>query len=243
MSLTTPASANAASFTGSSLAGESIVAAFGSGLATGTAAATTLPLPTTLAGTRVTLRDRTGTERAAPLFFVSPGQINFQIPPGTAAGTANLTITSGDGSIAAGTAQVVSVAPGMFSANSDGQGVASGVALRIKADGSQSFEPISQFDAGQNRFVAAPIDLGPDTDQVFLILFGTGVRMRGSLASVTASVGGENAEVLFASAQGDFVGLDQINLRVPRSLAGRGQVEIRLTVEGQTTNALSAAIR
>ncbi|MGH9852991.1 MAG: SBBP repeat-containing protein, partial [Blastocatellia bacterium] len=243
MSLTTPASVNAASFTGSSLAGESIVAAFGVGLATGTAVATTLPLPTTLAGTRVTLRDRTGTERAAPLFFVSPGQINFQIPPGTAAGIANLTIVSGDGSIAAGTAQIASVAPGMFSANSDGQGVASGVALRIKADGSQSFEPISQFDSGQNKFVAVPIDLGPDTDQVFLILFGTGIRMRGSLASVTASVGAENAEVLFAGPQGDFVGLDQINLRVPRGLAGRGQVEIRLTVEGQTTNALSAAIR
>jgi uncharacterized protein (TIGR03437 family) len=243
MSLTTSASVNAASFTGSSLASESIVAAFGAGLAISTTAAPTLPLPTTLAGTRVTLRDSSGMERAAPLFFVSPGQVNFQVPPGTAAGTADLTISSSDGSIAAETVQIASVAPGLFSANSDGQGVASGVVLRIRADGSQSFEPISQFDSGQNKFVPAPIDLGPESDQVFLILFGTGVRMRGSLAAVTANVGGENVEVLFAGAQGDFVGLDQINLRLLRSLAGRGQVEIRLSVEGQMTNALAAAVR
>jgi uncharacterized protein (TIGR03437 family) len=243
MSLTTPAAVNAASFAASTLAAESIVAAFGVGLATGTQAATALPLPTTLAGTRVLVRDSAGTERAAPLFFVSPDQVNFQAPPGTAAGPANLNIVSGDGSVAAGTIQIASIAPGLFSANSNGQGVASGLALRFKADGSQSFEPISQFDAGQNAFVPVPLDLGPDSDQVFLILFGTGIRMRSSLSAVTATIGGENSEVLFAGPQNDFVGLDQLNLRLPRSLIGRGQVEIRLTVDGQLSNPLSMTIR
>src|SRR5262249_16964923 len=146
----------------SPLATESIGAAFGIGLATNTATAATVPLPTKLAGTQVTLRDSAGVERAAPLFFVSPGQVNFQIPPGTGAGPGNMTITSGDGSIATGTAQIASVSPGLFSANSDGQGAAAAFALRVKADGTQSIEPVIQFDAGQNKFIPAPINLGPD---------------------------------------------------------------------------------
>ena len=42
-------------------------------------------------------------------------------------------------------------------------------ALRLKVDDSQSFEPIARFDPTQNKFVAVPIDLGPATEQVFLI--------------------------------------------------------------------------
>jgi uncharacterized protein (TIGR03437 family) len=243
MSLTTTAGVNAASFSGGALGAESIAAAFGVGLATGTASATTLPLPTLLAGTRVALRDSAGMERLARLFFASPGQVNFQIPPGTATGVATLTITASDGSVATGVVRIESVAPGLFSANSDGQGVASGVALRIKANGEQSYEPIYQFDSAQNRFVPIPLDLGSASDQLFLILFGTGIRMRASLSAVMATIGGENAEVLFAGPQNDFVGLDQINLRIPRSLVGRGQAEIKLSVGGQTANTLILAIR
>jgi len=87
---------SAASFVGNSLATESIVAAFGNGLAKGVEVATTQPLPETLAGTRVSVMDSLGTKRFAALFFVSPGQINFQVPPGTAAGQALLTIIHDD---------------------------------------------------------------------------------------------------------------------------------------------------
>jgi hypothetical protein len=54
------ASVSAASFGGAELASESIVAAFGAGLATATQVATSLPLPTTLAGTTVKVRDNAG---------------------------------------------------------------------------------------------------------------------------------------------------------------------------------------
>jgi uncharacterized protein (TIGR03437 family) len=162
------------------LASESIVAAFGAGLATTTQVAASLPLPTTLAGTRVLVRDSAGVERDAPLFFVAPAQVNYLIPAGTAAGAATAPITSGDGKVSTGVVQIAAVAPGLFSANASGQGVASGVALRVKADGTQIYEPIARFDQAQNRFVAVPIDLGPNlgnaTDQVFLILYGTGLR-------------------------------------------------------------------
>jgi uncharacterized protein (TIGR03437 family) len=247
--ITISASANtvrgvsAASYDGSALASEEIVAAFGAGLATTTQVASTIPLPTTLAGTTVKVKDSAGVERLAPLFFVSPEQINYQVPPGTATGTATVTVSSGDGKISTGTALIATVAPGLFSANASGQGVASGYVLRVRADNSQSIEPIAQYDAAQGRFVATPIDLGPAADQVFLITFGTGFRFRSGLTAVSFRLGGENASVLFAGPQGDFVGLDQLNIQLPRSLAGRGEIDLTLTVDGRPANTVRLSFK
>jgi uncharacterized protein (TIGR03437 family) len=237
------ATVSAANFSASSIASESIVAAFGTGLATQTAAATALPLPTTLAGTRVAVRDSAGIERLSPLFFVSPQQINFQIPPGTATGAATVTVTSGDGAVSAGAAQIAVAAPGLFTQNANGQGVPAGFALRVRADNSQQNVPISVFDAAQNRFVPAPIELGPETEQVFLVLFGTGIRFRSALTNVTATIGGVSSEVLFAGPQGMLVGLDQVNLRIPRSLGGRGEVDVALLADGKPANLVKVNIK
>ncbi|GEM_PF-1154576 len=236
------ASVSAASFLGAEMAAESIVAAFGQSLATATESAAALPLPTTLAGTSVRLRDSAGVERLAPLFFVSPGQINYLMPPGAANGNATVDVTRGGTLVATGAVRLAPVAPGLFAANANGQGVASAVALRIKPDGSQSFEPATRFDQAQNRFVAVPIDLGPETDQVFLILFGTGYRARSSLAAVTCQIGGTAAEVLFAGAVQGLAGLDQANVRLARSLAGRGEVDVALTVDGRAANRVTIVI-
>ncbi len=234
---------SAASFTGAELAAESIVAAFGQGLATATEAATSVPLPTTLAGASVRVRDSAGTERAAPLFFVSPLQINYQIPPSTAPGAASISVVGGATVVAAGTAPIALVAPGLFAANANGQGVPAAVVFRRKADGSESFEPVAQFNQSQNRFVATPIDLGPVTDQVSLILFGTGIRFRSAWSAVACGIGGASAPVSFAGAQGGFVGLDQVNVSLQRSLAGRGEVDVVLMVDGKTANTVRIAIK
>jgi len=238
----TAAGVSAASFLGTSLASESIVAAFGALLATQVEVADSVPLPTSLAGSTVTVRDAAGAERLAPLFFVSPGQINFQIAPGTVNGQGLIRIVSGDGAVSTGNVNITSVAPGIFSANANGQGVAAAVLLRVRGDGSQSFEPVIAFDQAMNQFVPVPIDLGPETDQVFLIMFGTGIRLRSSLAAVTATVGNLASEVLYAGEQGGFVGLDQLNLRLIRALIGRGVVEIALNVDGQPANIVTIEI-
>jgi uncharacterized protein (TIGR03437 family) len=237
------ASVSAASFSGMELASESIVAAFGDRLATGVQTATAIPLPTTLAGTTVKIRDNAGAERTAPLFFASPSQVNLQVPTGTASGPATITITSSDNTVSAGTMNIATVAPGLFTANANGQGVAAAVALRLKSDGAQIYEPVAQFDSGQNRFVPVPIDLGATSDQVFLIVYGTGFRFRSSLSAASATIGGTNVEVLYAGPVEGFVGLDQSNIRIPRSLAGRGVVDVVLTVDGKPANTVTVQIR
>jgi uncharacterized protein (TIGR03437 family) len=232
---------SAASFDGSALAIESIASAFGSDLTATTEIATSRPLPTTLGGVTLRLKDSAGAERTAPLFFVSPGQLNFQIPPGTATGVASLTLATSTGSIATGTVPVAEVAPSLFTATATGQGLAAALALRVR-NGQQSFEPIARYDAAQNRVVAVPLDLGPETDQVFLILYGTGLRYRSGVSGVRVKLGGTDAPVLFAGVQSDFVGLDQVNIAVPRSLAGRGEVEISLTVDGKNANPVKITV-
>lgn len=236
-------SVSAASFFGAELASESITTAFGEKLATQTLAATGLPLPTTLAGTTVKVRDSMGVERNAPLFFVAPAQINYLLPPGTALGPAAIAVASGDGTISTGSLGITSVAPGLFTANATGQGIATAVVLRIKENGMTSYEPVAQFDAGQNLFVPLPIDPGPATDQLFLILYGTGLRFRSSLSATLATIGGEVSDVLYLGPAEGFVGLDQCNLRLPRSLAGRGVVTVALSVDGKSANNVTVQIK
>ncbi len=234
---------SAASFGGDSFAPESIVSAFGANLATATQSANVAPLPTTLAGTTIRIRDSAGVERLAPLFFVSPGQINYQIPAGAAAGTATATVTSDDGSVAAGSIQIANVAPSLFTANATGQGVAAAVALRIRPNGHQVVEPVSEWNASLNKFVTRPIDTGAEGEQVYLLLFGTGIRLRGSLSGVAVNIGGLGAQVSYAGQQGDFVGLDQINVLLPKALAGRGEVDLVLSVDGKPANTVRVSVR
>jgi uncharacterized protein (TIGR03437 family) len=235
-------SVSAASY-GSVVASESIAAGFGDRLAVTTASATTLPLPTTLGGTTVRVKDSAGVERLAPLFFVSVQQVNYLVPSGVANGVANVMVTSGDGTVSTGTAQIGTVAPAFFSADGSGQGLAAGMCWRVRSDQSQSIEPIVRWDAAQGRMVPIPIELGPAGEQVYLVLFGTGIRGRNSAFTATVGIGGMPVAADYAGSQGSLAGLDQVNVLVPRSLSGRGEVEIVMTVDARITNTVRVGIR
>ncbi len=237
------ASVSAASFAMGTVAPESVVAGFGSNLALATVAANALPLPETLGGVTVTIKDVLGVERRAPLFFVSPGQINYLLPAAAALGEATVTIQQNSNVVAFGLLQIAPVAPGVFTLDSSGRGLPAATVLRIKADGSQRYEPIARFDAATNRYEAVPIDLGAATDQVYLIPFGTGFRNRSSLAGVSCSIGGANADVIYAGTQPQFAGVDQLNILIPRGVAGRGNIDVQLSADGKAANTVSINIR
>jgi len=78
---------------------------------------------------------------------------------------------------------------------------------------------------------------------VTVIFFGTGLRKNSGLANVRASIGGVNATVAFAGPQGQFVGLDQMNVQLPASLRGKGDVPVIFTVDGQTSNTVLINVR
>ena len=237
---------HAASFFQGVVAPEMIISLFGSNLALQQRAATSVPLPTTLGGTTVLVRDSQGVERRASLFFVSPGQLNLLIPAGSAFGDAVLILRTDGGDEAEIDVSITSVNPGFFSANSDGKGVAAGTWLHVDGTGGQTAGPLFEPNVGQNRFVATPIDLGPASDRVFLVLFGTGIRGAGGPDRLEATINGEAISIPFADAQPDFFGLDQVNLGpIPRSLIGAGEVEIRIRAKANNfiSNIVTVAVK
>jgi uncharacterized protein (TIGR03437 family) len=235
------AALSAASFK-ASLAPDTIGAVFGKLLSASTTSNNSARLPDALNGTWLKVRDSNCVERTAPLFFVSPTQINFLLPAETAVGTATLIAQNDVGEVSLGTASVNRVAPGIFTANANGQGVAAALALRIKANGQQVYEPAARYDDTVKHFVTLPIDLGNADEQVFLLLFGTGWRNRSDLSNVSITIAGQRVEALFAGAQGS-PGLDQLNLRLPHTLAGRGEVDVVVQVDGQTANLVKISFK
>ncbi len=224
------------------LAPEAIAEAFGTNLASSLQAATNVPLPTNINGTTVTVTDAGGIVRQAELFFVSATQVNYQVPPGVAAGTASVTVSLNGDPVSTGTVPITAVSPGLYTATADGKGVAAALAVTIHADGTSSF--IDTFKCTSATSCAAvPIGLGSSTDTVVLELFGTGIRGRSSLANVSAKIGSTAVPVSYAGAQGVYVGLDQVNIVLPKTLAGTGAANVSLTIDGQTANVVAISIQ
>jgi uncharacterized protein (TIGR03437 family) len=230
---------NAASFTGDVIAPESIVSIFGNFQTTNnqSASASTTPLPTMLAGVKVTVN---GTD--ASLFFAGPTQINALVPAGTPDGQATFSITDTTGVQRAGTVSIARTGPGLLTVNTAGTGTASGL---FTTDGVQ-YLPLINTDGSERA-----LDPGTAAQPNFLILFGTGLRNapadnpadgNGVAEAVTVTIQGVPAPVVFAAKHGDLAGLDQINVKIPAELAGIGKALVRVVVNGQPSNVVTVTL-
>jgi uncharacterized protein (TIGR03437 family) len=219
----------------------SIASIFGSNLTSQTAQANSVPLPTKLAGVSLGVKDSAGNQFAAPLIFVSPGQINFEVPAGVGPGTATFAVSSDSAALNA-TANVQKVAPTLFSMNGNGTGVAAASAIRVQAANPQLQSPVPVFQCDHSGCVGRPIDVGLDTP-VYLTLYGTGIRNRSSLSNVTVTINSISVPVLYAGPQPTFDGLDQVNVLLTLNLRGSGEARVVLTVDGQTSNAVTINIQ
>ena len=224
---------------GATVSSDSFVTAVGSALATQTQGATTAVYPTVLVGTTVSIRDSVGVLRLGQLSFVSPGQINYVMPAAAAVGQSKIDVVSASGATASGTVQIAKVSPGLFAINT--AGVAAATAIRVNPDSSQS--PVDVFQCGTTAesCVLTPMDVS--TSPVYLALYGTGIRNRNAPENVRCTIGGVDATVLFSGPQGDFPALDQVNVRVPSSLRGRGGVPVVVTVDEQSSNPVTINIQ
>jgi uncharacterized protein (TIGR03437 family) len=179
--------------------------------------------PTTLGGVSVLIRDSGGILWSAAMLYVSPTQINFEVPAGLAPGNAVIAAMNANGGADAPAAMITNVAPGLFTLPNST--LAAAYATRIEPDGSQTILP-----------AGAPIPL--DQRPVYLCLFGTGIRGLSSMNGISASIGGVNATVSYAGPQGSIPGLDQVNVLIPPSLKGDGYVPVQLDVALSNSNAV-----
>jgi uncharacterized protein (TIGR03437 family) len=113
--------------------------------------------------------------------------------------------------------------------------------VSVAADGSQAAAPaFTCRAAGDCR--TTPISIQPGAAKYYLMLFGTGIRGASS-AGVKVSVGGVAVPVLSSGPQSQFAGLDQVNVELPASLAGKGEAPVQLLADGLTANTVFINIR
>ncbi len=216
---------------------------FGKDLATQTESARTQPLPGSLAGRVVIIKKSDGGLIGAQMLYVSPTQINFVVPDGIPLGSSIVQVHKGNEITHAAFVDSKDIFPSLFSVNANGEGVLAGYVLGVKPDDSRRIVPIQRYDSAQNRYVAAPVEFGPPDERLFLVLYGTGFRRWTDLSKIAVTVGGTAGTVTYAGSQLVLAGLDQINLLLPRTLAGRGEVNIEFKINNIVANTVTIAFK
>jgi len=225
--------ANAASFQPQVSPG-ALASVFGTGLSNGTYTSAP-PYPTSfgassLGGDGVSVSVN---GQAAPVFFASPGQINFQVPWETAVGTASVTVSVAGGASNTVSVPVVSAGPGLFLSGTSaivqnaadysligpGNPAAPGSTIIAYLTGSGPVSPAA------TDGVPAPLDS---------FVFAT--------APHSAAIGPAAATVSFAGLAPGWVGLVQVNLVVPAGLTA-GTYPLTVTIDGQTSNAGNISVQ
>ena len=186
---------NALSFTPGASPGM-LLSVFGTQLANTTATTAGLPLPTSLGGVSVTVNGW-----PAPLMYVSPTQLNVQIPYETAGGTAALGINN-NGQIGGFPFTVSPASPGILSTNGN-----IFPAVTVKPGAYATMYVTGTGDIDQNLLNGVPVANGTSV-----------AGLPKPLLPVTVTVGGVAAIVQFAGSIPGVVGVTQINFVVPSSL-------------------------
>ena len=211
---------NAASFAPPTypVSGGALISAFGSGLAPSVERALAIPLPTTLGGVSVTVNGV-----AAPLLFVSGGQINLQVPFGASGSSAAIVVNNNGTASNEVSVPLAASSPGIFSV--DGSGFGPGIivhadfSLVSEAAPAAPGETVIILLTGLGALnppipdgAAGPVDpLSRTTDPDLLVLFG-----------------GEAGTVSFSGAAPDFVGLYQINVTIPNPVVTGAAVPVAI---------------
>ena len=223
-------SVSAAHFNLSPIPREAIVAAFGVSLATSTESASALPLPTSLGGSQVVIKDSAGIEHVAPLFYVSPTQINYLLPAEAATGPAVVSVTSGDGRVWTGLMLISEVAPALFTLNQTGSGAAAA---------------LDAFTFTGAPFAATRADGQPN----IISFFGTGLGADATgedgidvSSSVEVTIDGNPATTVFAGSAPGYAGLNQFNVVLPVGISS-GNHTVVVSRNGVKSNLVTIAIR
>lgn len=205
------------------LAPGALASVYGEGMGNSLDQAASLPLPTALAGVSIIINGF-----PAPLLFVSPTQVNLQVPwevaPGSAPVTAIVNGVLGNTFMA----EIRVVSPGIFAV--------------LHEYGSEV--SIDQPAEGGDVLVVYATGLGPVTQNVSSGRPALAAPLASTVEIPTVTVGREAAEVLFSGLAPGFVGLYQLNVRMPAGLAGSKEAApLVLSIGGQTAPAKVIATR
>jgi uncharacterized protein (TIGR03437 family) len=212
-----------------------IVSLLGETLSSGEQVATAFPLPEGMNGVSVRVNGN-----AVPLFYVGPGQINFQLPFGLATGPLRVMVTNAGSQSSELSVTASEAAPGLFTLPPGGEGQG---AILIAGTGRV---------AGPMRDASwRPAQRGEAVE-----IYGTGLgRVRNPPAAGQAAsgiietietpvvtIGGTRAEVLFSGLAPGLAGVYQVNARIATGAATGARVPLTVAVSGRTSNEVTIAV-
>jgi uncharacterized protein (TIGR03437 family) len=230
---------NGASFRAQVAAG-GLASLFGSNLSVFTWPAGGTPLPTKLGGTSVLMNGI-----PAPLIYVSRLQINFQVPWEVQGQTQASIVVNVDGvNSTAQSVNLINSDPGVFVVNSAGQ-----AAILISATGelaaaSGSIPGRACRPAKRDEWVSIYCTgLGAVSDRPASGAAASGSALSRTATTPTVTIGSLPAEVAFSGLAPGFVGLYQVNARVPANSPTGNAVPLVVTVGGATSNSVFIAVQ
>jgi adhesin/invasin len=215
----------------STISAGGIASLFGTNLAASTASAAAVPLPTILAGTQVLVNGV-----AAPLFYVSPKQINFQMPAETVGASVSVVVVSGGINSVSASVNIAAAGPGIFTVNSNGQGQAA----LLNQDNS--------VNSAQNPAAAGSViqifatGLGLTNPAIAAGQPGSSSPLDNTVSTPVVTIDGVSAVVGFSGLAPGFVGLYQVNVTVPAGTAS-GSATLQIQINGQSSNTATVAIK
>jgi len=193
---------------------------FGTNFASGTVSANP-PLQTALSGVSVSVNGR-----LAPILFVNGTQINFQVPWETSVGTATVTVSVNSTASQGASVPVTAAAPGLFAVaqNSD-------FSINSPSNPALVGSAIMTYLSGSGPVTPAVAD-GAATPLSGLVT---------ATSTVTATIGGEPAQVPFAGLTPGLVAVTQVNIVVPSDLAS-GDYPVVVTIGTENSNSFTISV-
>ena len=215
----------------------SIVSIFGTNLAVSVAQASGIPLLTTLNGTSVTIGGV-----AAPLFYVSPEQINAQVPYDAPTGNQPVIVTTAAGTGNSGVVAlpIKATLPAVFSWSQNGRGQAAAQNAIVNGTNvTYTYNSASAAVAQGNLLVVYGTGGGGLANGPVSGAACTGQQFSGSYS---ATIGGVAAGIQYAGCSPGYVGLDQWNITIPSSLPDGCFLPLQVTVGGVASNVVTVAV-
>jgi uncharacterized protein (TIGR03437 family) len=227
----------------------SIASLFGTRLVvsnTGLGVAPSIPLPLALKSSTVYVNGV-----PAPLYYAGDTQMNFQIPFGTAPGTASVVVLRGDGEISRGMANILAAAPALLTTNQQGTGQ---VLAQNAVDYSLNGDPASLPGAKRVKKGDYLIFYGTGTG-ADLVDFTTRQSVKvadgmsagasplvATAATPTVTIGGKAATVGFSGLHPVYVGVWQLNVQVPPDAPSGAAVDVVISYAGGASKTVTVAV-
>jgi uncharacterized protein (TIGR03437 family) len=229
---------NAASYAAPPMLSGGLVSLFGANLAPGPVAAPSVPLPTTLSGVQVLINNI-----PAPLVFVSPQQINFQLPSSATGSTAQVLVTEYGVSSSPAALPLGLLIPGVFTIDQTGTGQGAVLLANTSILAGPTSIPGAQPVAKGQAISIFCTGLGAVSNSPAAGQPAPASPLARVLNTPSVTIGSATAPLLFAGLAPGYVGLYQINVTVPDNAPPGDAVPLVVKALGRSSNTVTIAIQ